>query len=246
MHYIKHIGISLLLLAVPAAVLAEGDTTSATDKTYWETVKETPGNYPKSTVLAAVAVTAAGVYAAHTYSTWFREKVSGPVLEKFEAYRKNLKDGDTKTLAITGATVVAFSAGVYGAHEKWDLLGKLKITTPKAQKQAAAAEATLIETIKRLHQLERRLLQQCRQDQPIEQLDQLEEQCVQVWQQIYDQTQMLEQLNQPISIQFEQQFEQLCQQCVQVWQQICSQSQGRGQRGIAYFQQIAQRDRQFQ
>ncbi len=225
MHYIKHIGISVLLLAVPAALLADGDAAPAADKTYWETVKETPGNYPKSTVLAAVAVTAAGVYAAHTYSTWFREKVSRPALEKFEAYRKNLEEGDTKTLVFTGAAVtalsgtlygahtysksfrekvsgsalekvkaygknlsegdtntlvatgvavIALSGSLYGAHKKWDILGKLKITAPKA----SAEEAALIETIKRHQQLERQILQQLQQDDqpfPSRQLLQYEE-----------------------------------------------------------------------
>ncbi len=138
MNYVKHLSMSLLLLAIPAALLADGDTSSAstsstaTDTTYWETVKAFPGLNPKSTIGLGLAVTAAAVYAAHTYHVGFRENVSGPALEKVKAYGKNLSDGETNTLIGTGVAVVVLGGGFYAAHSKWNLLDKLQLRSATA------------------------------------------------------------------------------------------------------------------
>ena len=171
MHYVNHIGISLLLLAAPSVLLAVGENPLAPAKSYWETVKAFPGDEPMLAIGLGVAVTAGAVYAAHTYSKSFREKVSGPALEEVKDYWKNLKDGDTNTLLDTSVAVIAVSAGFIHVHKERDLLGKLKITTPRVSVVRSIAGYRSLQQAQSHHQPLQQIEQQYQQLQRLQQLE---------------------------------------------------------------------------
>ena len=191
MYYVNHIGISLLLLAVPAALLAGGENPLAPAKGYWETITAFPSDHPNWTVGGAVAATALAVYVAHNYSDWARKKVTGPALN----LGRNLANGDTEIWVITGPT-----GAVPGADYQLDVLGELDITTPKASAAADEAVGSLTEATKRLEQTQSQILQLFLQGQ-LEQgtLKEAAQQLKQVLQQIHSQLHVLEREDQRIT-----------------------------------------------
>ena len=140
MHYIKYLSMALLLLAIPAALLASGGATTsapstAADKSYWETITAFPGNNKMTAAAIAVTATALAVYVAHNHSEWARKNATGPALEKFAEYWRNIVDGKVNAVTHTGTAVLGLTGGVlgvvvYGVYT--ELFGRLPITIPAA------------------------------------------------------------------------------------------------------------------